>query len=88
VVTGDVTLEQAKALATQLLGSWKGNRMALPQPRAEAAEAQTPSTVLVNLPGAGQSGVVVMAPTVPYDSPERMVARWPARCWAAAIPPA
>lgn len=75
VVTGDVTLEQAKALATQLLGSWKGNRMALPKPRAEAAEAQTPSTVLVNLPGAGQSGVVVMAPTVPYDSPERMVAR-------------
>lgn len=75
VITGDVTLAQAKALAQRHLGSWKPNRMALPQPRNEAAAPQTPTTVLINLPGAGQSGVVVMAPAVPYNSPDRRVAQ-------------
>jgi len=75
VVSGDVTLAQAVALATRQLGAWKGNRMALPEARNEPASAATPATVLVNLPGAGQSGVVVMAPSVAYDAPDRRVAQ-------------
>jgi zinc protease len=75
LITGDVTLEQAKALAQRELGSWKvkgkAPKLAQPEPAAPA----TSDTVLVNLPGAGQSGVVVVAPTVPYDNPQRRVAQ-------------
>lgn len=75
VVTGDVTLAQARALAERHLGAWKPNRMALPQARQEPAAPKVPATVLVNLPGAGQSGVVVMAPAVADDAPDRRAAQ-------------
>lgn len=75
VISGDVSREQALALAQRTLGAWKGNRMALPEPRDEPASSRTPATVLIDLPGAGQSGVIVMAPSVAADSPERRVAQ-------------
>lgn len=67
--------EQALALARQALGSWPTLPMALPEPRREPPSPATPATVLVQLPGAGQSAVVVMAPSVAADSPERRVAQ-------------
>ncbi|OYT85631.1 MAG: peptidase M16 [Burkholderiales bacterium PBB6] len=75
VISGDVTPEAGLAMATRQLGGWRGNRMALPQARQEPASPATPATVLINLPGAGQSGVVVMAPGVPAASPQRRVAQ-------------
>jgi zinc protease len=75
VISGDVSLAQARSLAERTLGSWKSNRMALPEPRHEAPAPQAPASVLVDLPGTGQSGVVVMAPSVALDSPERRVAQ-------------
>lgn len=67
--------EPALALAQQALGSWPTLPMALPEPRREPPSPATPATVLVQLPGAGQSAVVVMAPSVAADSPERRVAQ-------------
>lgn len=75
VVSGDVSPAQALALAQRSLGAWKGPRMALPEPRREPASPRTPALVLVDLPGAGQSGVIVMAPSVASDSAERRVAQ-------------
>jgi zinc protease len=75
VFAGDVTLEQARGLAQQTLGAWPAATTPLPQARRETPMPQTPTTVLVNLPGAGQSGVVVAAPSVAIDSPERRVAQ-------------
>ena len=75
VLSGDVSSEQALVLARQALGAWRPVPMARPEPRRELASPATPATVLVNLPGAGQSGVVVMAPSVAADSPDRRVAQ-------------
>ncbi len=75
VFSGDVTRSRALDLATRALANWKDNKRALPQPRDEAASPVTPATVLVDLKGAGQSGVVVMSPSVPANSPDRRVAQ-------------
>jgi zinc protease len=75
VFSGDVTRTQALTLATQALAGWKDNKRALPQARNEPASPVTPATVLVDLKGAGQSGVVVMSPSVAANSPERRVAQ-------------
>jgi zinc protease len=75
VFSGDVTRTQALDLATTALAGWKDNKRALPQARHEAASPVTPTTVLVDLKGAGQSGVVVMSPSVAVNSPERRVAQ-------------
>lgn len=75
VVTGDVTLDAATRLAQTLLGDWKAPRAAAPLPRNEPAAPRVPATTVVNFPGAGQSGVVVLAPSVGQDAPERHVAR-------------
>lgn len=75
VVTGDVTLEAATHLAQTLLGDWKAPRMAPPRSRNEAAAPRTPATTVIDFPGAGQSGVIVMAPSVGSAAPERHVAR-------------
>ena len=75
VFTGDVSLEQAKALALRVVGDWTAPASPAPQAQAQAPSPQTPETVLVNLAGSGQSGVIVMAPSVPANSPERRVAQ-------------
>lgn len=75
VLVGDIDLAQARTLAQQTLGDWQPGDQAAPQARREPPAPQTPRTVLVNLPGAGQSGVVVTAPGVAADSPERRAAQ-------------
>lgn len=75
VMAGDVTLAQARALAERLLGDWQTPHDAALAARAEPPSPQLPATVLVNLPGAGQSGVVVSAESVPVDAPDRRVAQ-------------
>ncbi|MBQ0960012.1 insulinase family protein [Ideonella sp. 4Y11] len=75
VMVGDITPAQARDLAQQTLGDWRGSDASPPSARREPPAPQTPRTVLVNLPGAGQSGVVVTAPGVATDSPERRAAQ-------------
>jgi len=67
IVAGDLSAEQAGALAQRLLGDW---RVAGPAP-AEPAPARVASInaplVLVDMPGTGQSGVAVAAPFIASD---------------------
>jgi zinc protease len=75
VISGDVTLADAVALAQRHLGRWPSLPMAMPASRDTAASPASPATLLVNLPGAGQSGVVVMAPSVGFGAEDRRVAQ-------------
>lgn len=62
VFAGDVDLKQAQALAEKHFGSWKSNRMAAPAPKPAAPQPLAPPAVLLDLPGAGQSAVLLLAP--------------------------
>ncbi len=63
VMVGDITPATAKALAEQQFGTWK------PAPTAKAAvatraAAPTPKVIVVDLPDAGQAGIVVGRPAI------------------------
>jgi zinc protease len=58
VVSGDITLPQARALATQAFGGWRG--AAAPTPAFPAAPTKrSTDIVLVNRPGSVQSNIVI-----------------------------
>ena len=64
VLVGDVTPAQAKTLAEAQLGGWRAPaRAALPLPVVTRFPA--PRTIVVDMPGAGQAGVVVERPAIP-----------------------
>jgi zinc protease len=71
IFAGDITLAQAVQLTQRTLGGWSAPKDGVSAPAASAAAPAAPRTVLVNLPGSGQSGVVVTAPYVSATSPER-----------------
>lgn len=67
VLAGDIDLAQAKALAEKYFGDWRGGRLALPATTTTAmattaAQPLPTPALLVDLPGAGQSAVLVLAP--------------------------
>lgn len=76
VLAGDIDLAQAKALAEKYFGDWRGARQALPATTATtttamataAAQPLPPPALLVDLPGAGQSAVLVLAPFAAQDN--------------------
>lgn len=71
VLAGDLSPEQGLALAERRLGDWRPNRMA-PLPRRDGAPRPlAPRTVVVALPGAGQSHVGVLAPFVSLSADDR-----------------
>jgi zinc protease len=58
VISGDVTLPQARAFATQAFGTWRG--AAAPSPAFPAAPAKRSTDILlVNRPGSVQSNIVI-----------------------------
>jgi predicted Zn-dependent peptidase len=65
IVTGDITLEEARALAMARFGAWRAPSRPLPAPTAPT-EPPRPETrvVLVDKPGAVQSVVSIGAPGV------------------------
>lgn len=65
IVTGDITLDEARQLATARFGTWRSPARPLPAPVAPA-EPPRPETriVLVDKPGAVQSVVSIGAPGV------------------------
>lgn len=63
ILAGDITPAQARSLADKHFGKWRAHRMALPQQPSLVPKPLAARTVLVDLPGAGQSAVQVMAPT-------------------------
>ncbi|CAN5208756.1 hypothetical protein BH11PSE10_BH11PSE10_16420 [soil metagenome] len=62
ILAGDIDLAQARALADKHLGSWKQNRMLAPTAPNVSPNPLATRSLLIDLPGAGQSAVVVTAP--------------------------
>jgi zinc protease len=75
VLAGDIDLAGARRLAEHALGDWAVPTDAAPELPAAAPATLGPSLVLVDLPGAGQSAVVLLAPLVNDESPERRTAQ-------------
>ncbi|MFC6645888.1 M16 family metallopeptidase [Granulicella cerasi] len=69
VITGDVTLEEAKKLAEQYLGGWNN------KPSAGTVLATQPNVkptyvALIDKPGAPQTGLMAFGPGLPVSSPD------------------
>lgn len=62
VVVGDIAKADANALAQQLFGDWKSNAVAVPA--AQPPVASKPRVIVVDMPDAGQAGVVVARPGI------------------------
>lgn len=76
VLAGDITADEARALAQRLLGDWRGTTAAAPVlPEAAAPSPLGAPLVLLDMPGAGQSGVAVAAPFVASGDAQRRVAQ-------------
>lgn len=76
VLAGDISLPQALTLAKRHWGDWRAQGPTPPAPAAQVADPTLPSRVLLDLPGAGQSGVIVLAPmAVGVDDPQRRIAQ-------------
>lgn len=62
VLAGDVDLAGTQALARKHFGDWKQNRMAAPPTPSVVPRPLGAPALLLDLPGAGQGAVVVVAP--------------------------
>ena len=63
ILVGDVTPAQAKSLAESQFGSWRASA-AGPGVATPVATPPAPRTIVVDMPGAGQAGVVVERPAI------------------------
>ncbi|GAA0870199.1 pitrilysin family protein [Brevundimonas basaltis] len=61
VFSGAITPEQARTLAEQAFGDWRGNDAAAARADDPAGAALAPRVVVIDQPGAGQAAVVVAA---------------------------
>ncbi|MEK8053116.1 pitrilysin family protein [Ideonella sp. DXS22W] len=76
VLAGDVSPDEARALAQRLLGDWRAaDHAAPPLPAAAAPQPLAAPLVLLDMPGAGQSGVAVAAPFVANGATDRRAAQ-------------
>ena len=69
VFSGNVTFEQGKEYAEKFFGNWKVNQTA-PRPVASTASTWKPTTVVIDMPEAGQASVSVTKPAIKRDSPD------------------
>lgn len=72
VVTGDITLAEARALIAARFGGWRADRMAAPHPAVPRAVGRPASRTiyLVHKPEAAQSVIMIGAPGVDRSSPD------------------
>lgn len=76
VLAGDITPAQGLALARREFGDWRApadERPAAPPARSE--QALDLRTLLIDMPGAGQSAVAVVGPWTRMGAPDRRVAQ-------------
>ncbi|MFL9841230.1 pitrilysin family protein [Sphingomonas sp. ST-64] len=66
VVVGDIGKAQADALAQKLFGDWKGGEVSVSS--GPVVAAPKPRVIVVDLPEAGQAGVVVARPGISRDN--------------------
>src|SRR5436190_5863036 len=69
VFSGNITFEQGKEYAEKFFGSWKVNQTA-PSAVSSAVGSWKPTTVVVDMPEAGQASVSVTKPAIKRDSPD------------------
>jgi len=75
ILTGDIGLERALALASTHFGSWTAPAgVAPPKPPAAPTLAGGPAVAVVDMPAAGQAGVVLALPLPPRQGAERAAA--------------
>ena len=73
VLAGDIESEPARALAERLFGAWQP-KGAAPVPPDPGAPTPLPEPLLlIDMPGTGQSAVVIDAPFVPTGAPDRRI---------------
>jgi zinc protease len=72
VITGDVSLAEARAEVTRRFGGWTRNRMAVLQPPVPAPVRRPPgrTVYLVDKPGAAQSVIMIGSPGVSRTNPD------------------
>jgi zinc protease len=68
ILTGDITPEQARALARRHFGDWRGVSLAGNRITA-AAPAATNRIIVIDMPGAGQAAVAVARSTIARQDP-------------------
>lgn len=73
VLAGDITTEQGRALAQRLLGDWRAPANAAPVLALAPPSPIAQPLVLIDMPGAGQSGVAVAAPFVASLAADRRI---------------
>ena len=69
ILVGDITPAAAKALAEASFGSWRGPAV-LDAQRVAVAPPTTPRIIVVDMPNAGQAGVVVARPGIARNDPD------------------
>lgn len=69
VLVGDVTPSKAKLLAEAQFGNWKQSETITIGDRDRTAGYPKPRVIVVDMPGAGQAGVVVARPGIARDDP-------------------
>jgi len=69
VMVGDVTPEAARKLAETNFGSWASKAGASAAP-SSAAVAPVPKVIVVDMPNAGQAGVIVARPGIARSDPD------------------
>src|SRR5438105_11967197 len=69
IFSGNVTLEKGKEYAEKFFGAWKANQ-AVPRPMSAATGPWKPTSVVVDMPEAGQASVSVTRPAIKRDSPD------------------
>ncbi|MFI5235403.1 MAG: M16 family metallopeptidase, partial [Gemmatimonadales bacterium] len=71
VITGDVTLAEARQLITKRFGTWKGAAKLPAPPATIPAPITRPTTLfLVDKPGAAQSVIIIATPGVERSTPD------------------
>jgi len=68
VLAGDLTLEQARALAQNAFGNWAG--AGGPPPPAGASAPQQERVIVVDTPGAAQTELMLAEPAIPRSDPD------------------
>jgi zinc protease len=69
VFSGNITFEQGKEYAERFFASWKVNQTT-PRPVTPTTDTWKPTTVVIDMPEAGQASVNVTKPAIKRDSPD------------------
>ncbi|MGI8958130.1 MAG: M16 family metallopeptidase [Chthoniobacterales bacterium] len=70
VLAGDLTLEQGKAFAEKFFGDWKNSEASPNETIRSGAADWKPSSVVIDMPEAGQAAVTMARPAIERASPD------------------